>query len=377
MNNPKTLIIGEYLSGRGGTEKVLQDFYHEFKNTLEIHFLFLNSNELEKEWLKDITNYQYFDAGNFVKNLRANNIFFRLLLQSYSKKTYKKYIIYRNIEAIVKKIKPKVIITTSFLYLSIIKKIIKLYDIDCKIIFWDHMAHSFYLKDTNQFKKNIFNSDYYFAISSGIKNSLTEIGISKEKIFLIFNPIKRQSTNKFSTRKIKFIYVGRLMVEKQKRCMDILYAANKLKNLDFTIEFYGDGEERHLLESQTINMNLEDKIHYKGWHTKPWDQIEEASCLLLSSEYEGFGLVIAEAISYGIPCISSKCKYGPEDIIKPHISGNFFQSGNVDQLANLMKEFILQPENFIDREIIKDSISEFYSENYFANMKKIINKIIE
>ena len=77
MSKKKILVVAEYLSGRGGTEKVLQDFYWYYKKKYEIEFLLLNSNESEIEWLKGIEPTFFFDLSEDVKSERKNNIFYR------------------------------------------------------------------------------------------------------------------------------------------------------------------------------------------------------------------------------------------------------------------------------------------------------------
>ncbi|MGQ0911687.1 glycosyltransferase [Acinetobacter baumannii] len=124
-------------------------------------------------------------------------------------------------------------------------------------------------------------------------------------------------------------------------------------------------------------LGIDHKIIFKGWFDQPWDYIEDASCLILASQYEGLPLVLAEAISYGIPCISSDCKFGPEDIIIPSVNGGLFEVGNVDQLAHMMEKFIENPFDFrSSKEIeVKNSISKLYEENYFKNLKKLVDSL--
>ncbi|MFH4175966.1 hypothetical protein WAJ79_23755, partial [Acinetobacter baumannii] len=87
--------------------------------------------------------------------------------------------------------------------------------------------------DDKDFVRNMNVADYFLAISTGIKKSLLQLGILDTKIGLIYNPIKKQEISKFNVEKIKFIYVGRLFLYGQKRCMDIIHAIKKIEDLDF------------------------------------------------------------------------------------------------------------------------------------------------
>lgn len=376
MSKKKILVVAEYLSGRGGTEKVLQDFYWYYKKKYEIEFLLLNSNESEIEWLKGIEPTFFFDLSEDVKSARRNNIFYRFFLQGGFKNFYKRKSLLKKIQEVILNNRPDVVISTGYSYLGMIRSTVNKYKVDSKIIYWDHMAHCHYRCKDKELVQNIYLADHYFAISRGIKQSLINLNIPKDKISLIFNPIQRNEETKFSIKKNKFIYVGRLISGGQKRCLDILHAMKKIDQLNFTVEFYGDGDDKDFLIKESQILGIEDKAILKGWVNKPWDEIEEASCLLLTSEYEGFGLVLAEAISYGIPCISSRCNYGPEDIIIPKISGGFFEVGDIDTLSLLMKKFIDSPDQFVCENKIKPSIEHLYSDLYFKNLEDILSKLL-
>ena len=66
--------------------------------------------------------------------------------------------------------------------------------------------------------------------------------------------------------------------------------------------------------------------------------------LLMSSLYEPFGLVLAEAMSCGLPCISFDCPYGPREIIKDGEDGFLAEDGNIDDLAQKLKKLMSDEE---------------------------------
>ncbi|HCT6471334.1 TPA: glycosyltransferase, partial [Morganella morganii] len=66
----------------------------------------------------------------------------------------------------------------------------------------------------------------------------------------------------------------------------------------------------------------------------------EASFFILSSRFEGFGLVLLEAQSYGLPVISFDCEMGPSEIIKHNETGWLCENGNIYALSNAIEHAI-------------------------------------
>ena len=147
----------------------------------------------------------------------------------------------------------------------------------------------------------------------------------------------------------KFILsVGRLSKEKGfLRLLDIwkILAQNKKFEREFQkwqLIIVGDGILKKELESKIKALNLQDSIILKPFTKDIEREYLSASIYAMSSHFEGFGMVLVEASSYGLPCIAFDVKTGPSDIIENEKSGflvadNDLQ-GYADKLMLLMRD---------------------------------------
>ena len=74
------------------------------------------------------------------------------------------------------------------------------------------------------------------------------------------------------------------------------------------------------------------------------DEFRKSSFAVCSSKFEGFGLVITEAMACGLPVVSFDCPWGPRAIIKDGEDGLLVENGNVEKLAEALIMMIKHPE---------------------------------
>ena len=169
--------------------------------------------------------------------------------------------------------------------------------------------------------------DRIVTVSEGAANELTKsIAIKPAKINTIFNPIDFDFIGEKSSESLPswavsvfeqktMVSVGRLSKQKGS---DVLIRAHALlleRGLKQHLIILGEGMERPVLEELAQRLGVNRTVHLPGFVNNPYPLIKNASVFCLSSRFEGFSLVIAEALSLGTPVVSTDCSYGPSEIL--------------------------------------------------------------
>lgn len=96
----------------------------------------------------------------------------------------------------------------------------------------------------------------------------------------------------------------------------------------------GEGDQRSELEKMIDKLHLQTKIKLPGKEKNIENAYANSSILVMSSQYEGFGLVLTEAMSHGLPCVSFDCPCGPSDIINSGVNGFLVTLNDTQALAD-------------------------------------------
>lgn len=136
------------------------------------------------------------------------------------------------------------------------------------------------------------------------------------------------------------VAAGRLVDQKRFDLLVAAYARIVDQFPGWHLVIYGEGENRAALENQIEEAKLQGRISLPGWSNSLSARMAEAEFFVLSSEYEGFGNVVAEALAVGLPVVSFDCPSGPGEIIRHEVDGLLVPPLDVEGLAGAMSRLM-------------------------------------
>ena len=335
----KSIYFLTYDLSTGGTEKVvvyLANYFASKNNKVTLLTVF-STNDLKHiiDPKIEVVSFNQKKISNFI-----------LPFLSYVKK--------KKIDCLISNVWPLTVIS-SFVFLF--KRNAKLLLVDHCVLEEEFRKKNYLFKLFQNISIKIFYRfcDAVVGVSGGVKNDLITKGVKPSKITVIYNPLPevevKQITNQakdvdewLNSSCKKIISVGRLKKEKNiPNLIKAITAYKKRYSSEIKVLIVGDGEEKKAIESLVEKEDLRKDIFVPGWMKDPLPYINKADLLVLSSDYEGFGLVIAEALSVGTTVVSTDCISGPKEILKDGELGYLCKTNDPEDLAKAINKGLRQP----------------------------------
>ena len=121
----------------------------------------------------------------------------------------------------------------------------------------------------------------------------------------------------------------------------------------------GKGKDETKLRGIAKKLGIVDRVIFAGFQDDPTPFYATADLFVLSSDYEGFGNVIVEALSFGLPVVSTNCPSGPAEILENGRFGRLVPVGNPFKLAQAIDEAL---DESADCEALKRRANDFIPE---------------
>lgn len=224
-----------------------------------------------------------------------------------------------------------------------------------------------YFSIKNKLNKILYRSqDVFLAVSKGVENEVNK-RFTYINISTIYNPIPEFDTGCKPTNNTEqyILYIGR--IDDNQKNFDLLlsaYKESKLINKNIKLYVVGEGDDDTLLNDLILKYNLNEYIERKPYISNPKLIFKEAITTVLTSRFEGFGMVLIESLSLGTPVISVDCKSGPSEIITNNVNGLLVQNHNISAFTNALNVIVEKPEMVLKwRKNAKQSVVKFSIES--------------
>jgi len=190
------------------------------------------------------------------------------------------------------------------------------------------------------------------AVSEGVKRELDSIpGMDANRIHVIHNgcdlaDIKKQALepvndDPFSERGRNPVILTCGRLDQQKDQSLLIEAVNLVSGkFEAELVILGEGPERENLKARVRELGLEDRVKFLGYKKNPYKYMARSEVFVLSSETEGFAMVIIEAMACGVPVVSTQCPYGPGEIIAPGDNGFLVPMRDASGLASAISRLL-------------------------------------
>ena len=201
------------------------------------------------------------------------------------------------------------------------------------------------------------------AVSEGIRQELTEeFGVADDRVVLIHNPIVKDShiggrdaNADTHARQTRLVAIGRLSRQKG---FDVLIRALARVQGDWRLDIFGGGSERDALAALIQSNGLGSRVFLRGHTDAPYRVLDQADWFIMPSRFEGFGVVLVEAMARGVPVLASDCPHGPREILDDGGFGILVPPDQVDALAAAIRDVVSGRHEF-DASMLRDRAKRF------------------
>jgi len=209
-------------------------------------------------------------------------------------------------------------------------------------------------------------------VSKGIEDDLNN-NFNIHNTQVIYNGVSVESlttASKEFSPKIKkdfFLHVGNFSEAKRQDRLVKAYIDSNIKDVDLVLLGEHSKETNKVYELLKMHPEASNRIHMPGYVSNPYPWISQSSGLILSSDYEGLGMVLIESIALGVPAISTNCKSGPSEIF-----GESYKHCLCELSSSSLKNKIIELKNNKNK-FTAILNSNFKSENMCLNYYNLIN----
>lgn len=240
------------------------------------------------------------------------------------------------------------------------------------------------LRAIRRYRRIFADATHFVGVSRGTSDSLeTVTGMPSNRITTIYNPavtpflfVKMQESPShpwlLDDGAPVVLAAGRLARPKDYPTLIKAFAL-VVSRRPCRLIILGEGNKRAEIEELVKKLDLTDRVSLPGWTENPFAFMSRASLFVLSSSFEGFSMVLAEALACGCPCVSTDCPSGPAEILLNGDLGPLVPVGDDAALAKAMEQVLDQPP---DKQVLQQRAMDFSADRAVAAYEKLLSEIV-
>lgn len=229
----------------------------------------------------------------------------------------------------------------------------------------------------------IDKADAVVAVSKAVSDDMKGLLGPKLDVHVIYNPVISSDFDGLSRQPVQWpwedldyptiVFVGRLVKVKR---LDVLLNAFAMciQTSQAKLLIIGDGPEAGRAVELARDLNLGEMCKFVGHQDNPFPWIREADLLVLSSDSEGFGLVLVEAMACGIQVVSTDCPHGPAEILGNGEYGRLVRMGDAEALAIAMRESLQFP--LVSEDKLTARAAEFGVDHAVSQYNNLLGSVL-
>jgi glycosyltransferase involved in cell wall biosynthesis len=227
----------------------------------------------------------------------------------------------------------------------------------CKVLVSEHGILSAQYRDWGRFHRLLLrlstslgyrHVNSRIGVSAGVSADMAALsGINKDAFEVVYNPVPPRAVPELAALDIaerlwsgpkgaRILTVGSMKAVKNHPLL--LRAFAQLGRPDARLMFVGDGPGRNGLMALAQDLGVANQVIFAGFRADPTPFYKAADLFVLSSNYEGFGNVLVEAMACGVPVVSTNCPSGPAEILANEKYGRLVPVGDIEKLAKAIEE---------------------------------------
>ncbi|MCM1531742.1 MAG: glycosyltransferase family 4 protein [Bacteroides sp.] len=208
----------------------------------------------------------------------------------------------------------------------------------------EHVKYDYYNNLLKSFRLHVYKKTAKVVVLTNNDKECYDRYLPPTQTIQIPNPVVVPEYRQSPLNKKQAVAIGRLQYQKGFDTLTDVYEIVHQKHPEWIVNIYGNGNYRKQIEKHIKAKGLENVVILKGRTDNVPAVMEESAFFILSSRFEGFGMVIAEAMSQGLPVVSFNCPTGPADIVKNDFNGILVENQNVEKMADAICYMIENPE---------------------------------